>query len=287
VRRAVLIVAVALATLFVAVPVASAAEAPLRLAKFELRAGGFLVTVKSQITEEKVELSLYRHGEVALYETAAEITDDTVKARFGRLGELDYTFIPAKGAKRCGEIAEGTFEGTFAFTGENEYVKFEVPRARGTFLVPSTKACTEGRGATASPRTAAKAKPKAGVEEASLLVHDKTRPLRSMVVFEGEAKHHRRHVFFSAFQSEEVEGMLIARGAQVIGRPRDFTWNLKAGTARIAPPAPFIGSATFERRPGAKPRWSGSLQVPLLGGQPFPLTGHDFQAQLIKGSILD
>jgi hypothetical protein len=287
VRRAVLILAAALAALLVAVPVASAAEAPIRDAKFELHEGGFLVAVKSEITEEKVELSLYRHGEVALYETDAEITDDTVKARFGQLGELDYTFTPVDRARRCGEIAEGTFEGTFVFTGENEYVKFEAPRARGTFLAPPAKGCKEGRRATASRMTAAKAKPKARKEEASLLVHDNTRPLRSMVVFEGEAKHHRRHVFFSAFQYEKVEGMLIARGAQQIGPPRDFTWNLKAGTARVAPPAPFTGSATFERRPGAKPRWSGSLRVPLLGGQPFPLAGGEFQAQLIKGSILD
>jgi hypothetical protein len=98
--------------------------------------------------------------------------------------------------------------------------------------------------------TPVEAKPKAGKDEASLLVHDTTQPLRSMVVFEGEAKH-GRHVFFSAFQYEKVEGMLIAR------------------------------------RSGAKPRWSGSLRVPLLGGQPFLLTGGDFQAQLIKGSILD
>ncbi|MGH2936739.1 MAG: hypothetical protein ACRDPE_01300 [Solirubrobacterales bacterium] len=282
-RRAVLILAASVATLLAAASAASGAEAPIRDVKFELHEGGFLVSVKSEISEEKVVLSLYRHGEVAVYETGAEFTDDTMKARFGQLGELDYTFTPVKGARLCGE---GNFEGTFVFTGENEYVKFEAPRARGTFLVPSTRGCTEGRRATASRMTAVKAKPKAGKEEASLLVHDSTRPLRSMVVFEGEAKH-RRNVFFSAFQSEKLEGMLIARGAQQIGPPRDFTWNLKAGTARIAPPAPFTGSATFERRIGAKPRWSGSLRVPLLGGQPFPLAGGDFQAQLIKGSILD
>lgn len=124
-------------------------------------------------------------------------------------------------------------------------------------------------------------------DEASLLAHTALPlPTRSLLVFEGEAKH-RRYTFFDAFQQEKVEGMLVARGAETAGPPRDFTWNLKAGTARIDPPAPFTGSAIFERRPGGHSVWRGSLRVPVLGGQPFRLAGSDFQAQLIKGSILD
>jgi hypothetical protein len=124
-------------------------------------------------------------------------------------------------------------------------------------------------------------------EEASLLAHTaRPLPLRSLLVFEGEANH-RRHVFFSAFEDEEEEGMTIARGAQTAGPPRDFTWDLKAGTARIAPPAPFSGSATFKRRPGGRSAWRGSLRAPVLGGQPMRLAGGDFKAQLIEGSLLD
>jgi hypothetical protein len=107
-----------------------------------------------------------------------------------------------------------------------------------------------------------------------------------MLVFEIEEKH-RHRAFFSAFNQEKAEGMLIARGAQVAAPRRDFTWNLKTGTAHIAPPAPFTGSATFERRPGGHSVWRGSLRAPMLGGQPFRLAGGDFQAQLIEGSPLD
>jgi hypothetical protein len=223
-RRAVLILATSLAAQVVLGPSGSAAEVPLRDVRFELHEGGFLVTVRSEVSQEKIELSLARDGEVALYETDAEFTDDTVKARFGRLGELDYAFTPTRGGGRCAELGAGTYEGTFSFTGENEYVKFEADRASATVLGP---------------------------------------------------------------ESEKDEGMLIARGAQALAPSRDFTWNLKAGTAHISPPAPFTGSATFKRRPGARPRWSGSLRAPMLGGQPFRLAGGDVRAQLIEGSPID
>ena len=113
-RRVVLILAASLAALLALAPAAPAAEAPLRDINFELHEGGFLVAVESEVGEAKIVLSLYRGGEVAVYETGVEYTGDTVKARFGRLGELDYAFTPVKGARRCGEITEGTFEGTFA-----------------------------------------------------------------------------------------------------------------------------------------------------------------------------
>ena len=286
-RRALVIAGVMLAGLLAAAPApAAAAEAPVRDAKFELHEDGFLVTMKSEIGEEKVVLTLWRHGEVAYYEVPAELTDDTVKARFGQLGELDYTFTPAGRAGPCSEFANGTFEGMFTFTGENGYVKFEADRAPGFFLGVPKKGCKHAPGRRRAVASTQK-EPRTAKDEASLLVHTpRVQPLRSMLVFEGEAKH-RRDVFFSAFEYEKEEGMLIARGAQTVGPRRDFTWDFKAGTARVDPPAPFTGSATFERRPGGHSAWRGSLRAPMLGGTPFRLAGSDFQAQLIKGSILD
>jgi hypothetical protein len=284
VRRAVLILAASLAALLAAVPAASAAP-PHRI-EFELHEDGFLITVKSEASEEKVVLTLFRHGEVAVYETGAELTDDTVKARFGKLGELDYAFTPARGAGRCAELGGGTFEGTFAFTGENEYVKFEADRASATVLGRGSNKCKEGRRAAIASRRA-EAKREAAEDEAALLVHSRLPlPIRSMLVFEIEEKH-RRSVYFSAFETEKEEGMLIARGAQVAARPGAFRWNLSAGTAHVAPPAPFSGTAVYKRRPGGHSVWRGSLRAPLLGGRPFRLAGGDFQAQLIEGSPLD
>lgn len=279
--------------LLVAVPflaraaTASATEAPIREVKFQLHEDGFLVVVRSEPVDEKLTLTLDRHGEVAYYETPAEVTEDTVKARFGQFGELDYTFTPGLRAGPCSGFATGTFEGTFDFTGESEYVRFEAPRARGTMLGAPNKGCEGGRRAVAAPRrAAAEATREVADDEASLLGHSAPPwPIRSLLVIELEAKHWHR-VLFDALQNEKVEGMLVARGEAVAPR-RDFTWNLKAGTAHVAPPAPFSGSATFTRRPGGHSIWSGSLEAPVLGGEPMRLAGADFRMQLLKGSPLD
>jgi hypothetical protein len=288
-RRALVIAGVMFAGLLATAPtVASAAGAPIREAKFELHEDGFLVAVKSEIAEEKITLTFARHGEVAVYQVAAEFTADTVKARFGQLGELDYTFTPGSRPGVCGGFVEGVFEGTFTFAGENEFVTFEAPRARGTFAAAGTQGCKESHRAKPTVRApGSEAKPEPAKDEATLIAHTThARPLRSMLVFEGEGRH-ARLVFFSAFEYERTEGMLIARGAQTAGPRRDFTWDLGAGTARIDPPAPFTGSATLTPRPGGAPIWRGSLRAPMPGGRPFRLSGADFQAQLVGGSPLD
>jgi hypothetical protein len=282
-RRALVLAGVFVVSLLAAGPVGAA---PSRDIKFELHEDGFLVTVKSEVgEEEKLVLSLWRHGEIAYYEVPAEITEDRVKARFGQLGELDYTFIPGERVGPCAEFAVGTYEGTFDFTGENEYVKFEVDRTRGTFLGLPTKGCKEPLRRRAKA-AAAPSEPRAAEDEATLEAHTgHLLPIRFLLAFELDGK--RPRAFFNALQAERTEGMLVERGAQMIGGPGAFRWNLKAGTAHIHPPAPFTGSATFERRSGGRSVWRGSLRAPLLGGEPFRLTGGDFQAQLIKGSPLD
>jgi hypothetical protein len=286
-RRALVLAGVILAVLLAGVPAASAAAAPIREAKFELHEDGFLVVVKTEGSEEKLTLTLDRHGEVAFYELPAELTDDSVKARFGQFGELDYTFTPARRAGPCGELANGTFEGTFDFTGQNEYVKFEVPRARGTLLGTAKKGCKGGRTAAAPRRAATEAKREAAADEAFLIGHSTPPwPVKSLFVMEVEEKH-RHRVLFDALQDEKVEGMLVARGAEAVGPRGDFTWNLKAGTAHIDPPAPFTGSATYKRHPRGHAVWRGSLTAPVLGGEPISLAGGDFRVQLLKGSPLD
>ncbi len=276
-RRGLVLAGVFVAVLLAAVPTAAA---PIRELEFELHQQGFLVTVKGELTEEEVVLTLSRHGEVAFYEVPAEITGDSVKARFGQFGELDYSFTPARRLLPCPGMAEGTYEGTFDFTGENEYVKFEAPRARGTFLGPAKRGCKE------APRAGGDNERRPG-REASLLGHSTPPwPIKSLLVMEFEEKH-RHRVLFDAVQSEKVEGMLVARGAATLAPRRDFTWNLEAGTARIDPPAPFTGRAAYKRRPGGHSVWRGSLRAPVLGGEPIRLVGGDFRVQLLKGSPLD
>jgi hypothetical protein len=43
----------------------------------------------------------------------------------------------------------------------------------------------------------------------------------------------------------------------------------------------------LERRAGGRSVWRGSLEAPVLGGEPMRLAGGDFRIQLLKGSPLD
>jgi hypothetical protein len=84
--------------------------------------------------------------------------------------------------------------------------------------------------------------------------------------------------------AEEREGMAVARGLQLTAGSDAFRWNLEKGTATLRPPAPFTGSATFTRHGhDGHGTWSGSLGMPILGGEPVELAGREFRAFIHKG----
>jgi hypothetical protein len=302
-RRLLLLVPAVLALLLAASPAALAAEGPIHGAEFKLKADGFQIEVKAGSENEKVTLSLFRHGQVAIYQAPAKITENTVQAKIGDFGELDYTFTPGVGkspeCKGADGTTEGTFTGTFDFTGENHYVSFEVGQAHGTFELFPLEAC-EGSPKSSKPSTvespvgpAALISSKGGAagagkseDKATLIATTGGKRLvsyllASPLVTKGGAK-----IFFFAMRAEKLKGLLVERGAEVAAGLGAFRWNLDAGTAHVAPPAPFTGSAEFKRRPHGKPIWRGSLSVPVLGGKPMHLTGPGFHANLGSGTLL-
>jgi hypothetical protein len=303
-RRLLPLVPAILALLLAASPAASAAEAPIRDAEFKLSADGFQIGLKAEAEGETATLSLFRHGQVAIYQVPAKVTENTVQAKFGKFGELDYTFTPALGkspkCKGAEGITEGTFTGTFDFTGENHYVSFEADQAHGTFAIFPMEGCEEPpksfkpptgtSGPTKVGSNGSKdAKPDAGKseDEATLNALSGGKRLVSyLLVSPLPTKHGGTKIFFYAFRAEKLKGMLAERGAEVIAGPGAFRWDLGAGTAHVAPPAPFTGSAEFKRRPHGKAIWRGSLSVPVLGGKPMRLTGPAFSASLGSGTLL-
>jgi hypothetical protein len=282
-RRALALASSVLLGLSVASPPAAAEEAPIREPEFQLHADGFLVTLKGESDGAHVVLTLFRHGQTAYYETAAQITENSVKARFGRFGELDYTFAPAAGGQpKCGGTkgtSEGTFSGTFDFSGENDYVRFEAAHAHGILKLFPDGECK---------------KPPIAARRAAARREDK----EDEVTLQATSGGRRRTDFLLAFTLQTKKGprlivtgfreeMLVERGVLTIARASALQWDLKAGTARLTPPAPFQGTAEFKRRPHGKPVWRGSLRAPLLGGGTLPLAGGRFRASLGTGSILD
>jgi hypothetical protein len=61
-----------------------------------------------------------------------------------------------------------------------------------------------------------------------------------------------------------------------------FSFDESLTTAIVAPPAPFSGTATFQRNAGRPASWAGSLTVALPGSAEIPLVGTDFHTRLYR-----
>jgi hypothetical protein len=290
-RRVLLLIAsIAVGLLSFASSVGAASGRTLLQAKFALQEGGFAVAVETEANEEQVVLTLYRRGQIAIYKAPATFTEDSLQARFGRFGELDYKFTEDPTSTDCRGLGKGTFNGTFTFTGENDFVHFEADRARGTLFATGSPGCKEGPDPRVPsphfrPGAAAPGRARA-VEEVTLSALSRKLPIRFLLVFTTEYKG-RPQVFFNAFREEKLEGMAIARGVQIVAGLGTFRWDLDAGTARLDPPAPFLGSAVLRPRASGPPSWSGSLRVPVLGGKPIRLAGPGMVGELEAGSPID
>jgi hypothetical protein len=284
-RRALVPFLVVLAALAAVAPSAGAA-APRRALSFELHADGFQIQGRSALGSGRVRLMLDRGGEVGYYSARARLGARTVKARFGRLGSLDFRFVPARreAPLGCGGrygAQYGIFKGSLIFRGEHDYADVDAGRAKGWFQTHPVRHCGHAaHGSAATPgRAAPIAETGAGLEAWSSF----HLPFRFFAAFTEAGKKGPR-VAFNALLAEHREGMQIDRGVQLYAGARSFAWDLGAGTATLEPPAPFTGRAFFRREPGGKSRWWGSLRAPILGGRPMRVTGSAFNATLGPGT---
>jgi hypothetical protein len=287
--RAGALLASLLALALVLVPTAQAAGGGEVQREVEIRAhvGAFDITVLSGDNDGKPNVLLYvsRGRELAEYLVPAEVTDSTIKARFPGLGELDYSFTPkGSGGSECfGAGGDPTvFTGTFTFTGENDFVDIDLPRVAGEYKVyPAPSGCPLPRSERASASRAVPYEPYVGKGATLTAVAGSRRTqARTVAVSRGEGD---KRGTVSGLLTETAGAMTIVRGAILVTGTRAFDWDLNSGTATVRPPAPFTGMAHFSRRPGARPLWTGSLRVPILGGTPIRLAGPAFHATLHRG----
>jgi hypothetical protein len=279
-----------LALTLVLVPAAPAAGGEEIQREIETRThvGGFTVTVLSGGEGGNPNVLLYvsRRRRLAEYLVPAEVTGSTVKARFGDLGELDYSFVPKESVKaECfGATNEAAvFTGTFTFTGENDYIHVDADRLAGTYKVyPTPSACPLARAERESPTPrAVPYEPYVG-KGATLTAIAGSGRTRARIVAVSRGENDKRGTV-SGFLTETAGAMTIVRGAVLVAGVSAFDWDLAAGTATVHPPAPFTGTAHFARRPGGRALWTGSLRVPILGGKPIRLAGGAFHAALHRG----
>jgi hypothetical protein len=214
------------------------------------------------------------------------------KARWGSLGDVAMAFTPHTPS---GHIPDhdchsnslrihGAYDGHLRFEGEEGYVHVDISHAAGEMrfdrgLCPGERAAA--RAAAASPASSRlwQRRLRPGREEAvSLDAFDRRASVNFQAYSSREVQDSHR---FIAQEDESVGEITIHRESDFYGAaPPAFVYDLRRGVAQVRPPAPYTGRASFSPRAHGRPRWTGSLEVPLLGGGTIPLTGPAFHVSL-------
>jgi hypothetical protein len=260
---------------------------------YEVTVYGYVDRVEVRI-ERGSETS--RAHQVATYSVPGRIDEGGFKARWGTLGDVAMAFtphtpsghIPHHDCHSNSLRIHGAYNGHLLFEGEEGYVHVDISHAAGEMrfdrgLCPGERAAARAA-AAASPGSSRppRRRPRPGGEEAvSLDAFDRRASVSFQAYSSREVQDARRSNRFIAQEDELVSEITIHRESDLYGAaPPAFVYDLRRGLAHVRPPAPFTGSASFSRRTHGRPRWRGSLQVPLLGGGTIPLTGSAFHAGL-------
>lgn len=298
VRRSSLLVLIGSLLLAVSAPMAGAsspatpsADSPEVAVEFELAAGHGL-RAQLETFGDEIALAVYGRHQYVVYMVKGEVSPSGVVAKFGALGEIAVTFKPTKTIssqkppKGCqGDPQtnrEGIFSGTIKLTGEREYVRLDATEAKGEMQVLPQWRCGSRQGKNNGPPPPTVTH-RAATERNVATLRASNRDSRSgFSVAATRGPKGRGSTIFSAGVQEQREAMKIVRLAILTAPPATFLFNHAEGSATVRPPPPFSGSASFKRRRGGPPAWTGSLQVHLLGADPLALTGPGFRAHLKK-----
>jgi hypothetical protein len=207
--------------------------------------------------------------EGARYSAPATVTETSIEANLGELGEISVSFERSNQAAsvRCGRqriaFDSGHYEGKIDFRGEEGYTSVEASSAPGIL----TGFCGESVFESGPPERARGAElfvrnPALGPE----LSVRKSRPGAAAEI--------------SAWTSEYNNGILIDRFVSLRMPGEDFTYDRRLRTASVHPPVPFSGRALFALGRKAGQRWSGDLSVDLPGRSGTLLTGPMLRATL-------
>lgn len=225
-------------------------------------------------TSGSLVLEAVAKGMGVTYRAPATVTETSMQADLGDLGEISVTFRRSNrpAAAQCGKQAvrfdSGVYEGTVDFRGEDGYTSVEATSAPGNADLEAAVICGEGFTEVSPSR-----RPRG----ADLY-------LRNPALGPGLSVHKSRPgaaALISASTSEYTNGIAIRRFERRWMPSRDFTYDRRLRTATVEPPAPFAGSGRFDLGKKAGRRWSGDLTVDLPGSSAVPLTGPALRAFLV------
>jgi hypothetical protein len=215
---------------------------------------------------------------------------DRLEARLPGVGRVSLRFQPLGPAHRepgffpqCsgGETVKqpGYFRGTIRFRGERGYTAVQATRPRGQIVTTAREVCKR------SIFDHAKRTPEG--HRTQLFAYSRSRG--RVVWFSAGILRDplSTATFFSGSATERRAGMVVFREAVVLGAEGEFVTGDASDlppTATVTPPAPFRGSAAFQRMPEGENAWSGPLSVDLPGAGRVALAGPDFSASLCRDS---
>jgi hypothetical protein len=229
-----------------------------------------------------VVLMLRRGGEQATYATKAEVTETSIEASLGALGEIDVHSVPAGGTiterPSCGgkpvTFATGRWEGTIRFRGEEDFTSIDTTNGIAAIKPFLDVLCfgevDEGIGGH-SPGALLELTRRHATEDLALSVRKNKRVGTTRL---------------SAELSERDGAVSIDRGLRAVASSRAFDFEIPPGRATVEPPAPFSGALRLVRRPGSRPSVSGDLTIDFPGRVDVPVLGKGrVRASLVRAVL--
>ncbi len=222
-----------------------------------------------------VDIVLAKPGEFVEYTAPATVTETSIQANLGALGEISVAFQRSGQAESVGcgrqkiHLDSGAYDGVIDFHGEEGYASVEATTAPGSGEYVQWicgEFVTGGSGNFGQRSRGAALRVRDPALGPGLSVA-KRRP--------GSAAEIR------ASMSEWDDGISILRSVGLRIPGPDFGYDPNLRTATLRPPAPFAGTARFDRAMKAGRRWSGNLTVNMPGKAAVSLTGPLLRATLV------
>jgi hypothetical protein len=206
-----------------------------------------------------VTISIWDGNTQTIYVAPGRVEWNGYSANFGRFGSIDihYEELPQRKVKDCygreREELAGRITGSIDFHGERHFTEVDYPWLETRPVSQYESICwvvDEGGGG-------ARLDGLSRWGEASAFANGRGGRVR-----------------FGATAVNSLGPMTIYRYLQVFGPAKDFVWSRHLTSARITPPTPFHGSASFHVKPGDYElgRFQGNLTVDFPGFRGYPLT---------------
>lgn len=231
---------------------------------------------KSEAERGEVLVLVEARRSAVLYFSHATVSETSIEADLGSVGRIDVDFVPSgrerKERSQCGgrsvTVDSGRYVGSIDFNGEQGYSEVHATSARGDAKFVLSLGCAESRDEGFGGHSPG----------ALLSVHHQG---GARFEFEARKNSPSRPARFNASFHERRGSLSITRGVAVESRPAAFDFDVPAGTATVAPPAPFDGEATFSRT-GKGTMWHGDLSVDFPGRAGVSLTAAGSRASLVR-----